>query len=721
MNAKKIMGAVLVALLAAALFVGAGAAADDGLTDKGTIYTNVEYPWLAPGLYGDAVAVAVAGTNGAYIVSGNYAADVYYNNDSVKFKLTAPTGAVLATNSQDGNVIGGKFTAGETVTFDVVLDSALNGVTYTLAFVKDGIVTNEFGNWKQTTPTAISSSVVVDTTSVASGKWGVMVQFLSGLEGDAPTFGKVYEFTVAKIGSEVTLSADTVIAGETFTIAVEAAPGKVVDVLINADYFKAVENQPGVTVKPINGKNYAEVTIGSSGTKTIGFETLTDGEVDILVYIGGTTETPKELALTITEGSVTVESDKGAYFIGEEITFSGESTINGQNIFLYIEGTNLKIQPLGDAAGYAVDADDAWEAELKIVDIDAGTYTIYAVAENVTAFKTVNNDVVIDSDGIKDALEAENAPAFDTVAVNLKQPFLTAELQSSVVAQGSDLVVTGTAESATEILWYVFGTNFFDYGIQTVKSDSTYKIEKRITADNVDAGQYFAVIQHPMYNGEFNIAPEMYPLETSKICLNTSYDARNGGDLLFTVSLRQTANAAEALCQALDSENIDDIYVKASFIVAAPTATMNPIPSEVAKGTKIAVSGTTNLAPGSAITVQMLSTAFTAVPKDAVNSASFIALTTKVADDGTWEVTFDTTGLNIDEYTITATAGQFVSTAKVNVVEAAPEQPDTPDTPDVPDTPDTPDTPDVPETPGFGALAALAGLGAVAVLLLRRE
>ena len=48
MNAKKIMGAVLVALLAAALFVGAGAAA---ITDKGTYFayqddiTGLEGVW----------------------------------------------------------------------------------------------------------------------------------------------------------------------------------------------------------------------------------------------------------------------------------------------------------------------------------------------------------------------------------------------------------------------------------------------------------------------------------------------------------------------------------------------------------------------------------------------------------------------------------------------------------------------------------------------------
>ena len=235
------------------------------------------------------------------------------------------------------------------------------------------------------------------------------------------------------------------------------------------------------------------------------------------------------------------------------------------------------------------------------------------------------------------------------------------------------------------------------------------------------AGQYFAVFQHMMYDGKFNIwandtsGKVYYAPTTSDGTLDTA-------KVIFNVNDRQTANAAQALCDALDNQDIDDMYVKASFIVAAGTSIINPIPEEITKGSELTISGTTTGHVGDIVTVEMLSTAFAAVPKETVGSASFIALTTKVAEDGTWEVTFDTSGLNVDEYTVSVAVGALdgATTTKINVVEGA-ETPDTPDTPDVPDTPDTPDTPTEPETPGFGALAALAGLGAVAVLLLRRE
>ncbi|MBO5119490.1 PGF-CTERM sorting domain-containing protein, partial [Methanocorpusculum sp.] len=194
------------------------------------------------------------------------------------------------------------------------------------------------------------------------------------------------------------------------------------------------------------------------------------------------------------------------------------------------------------------------------------------------------------------------------------------------------------------------------------------------------------------------------------------------------VQERQTANAAQALCDALDSQNIDDMYVKASFFVVGKdeSFTISEIPTTIAQGETLTISGVSTANADGTVTVEMISTAFAAVPKETVGSAAFIAVSTKVADDGTWEITMDTSDLNVDEYSlkvaVTPVNGETETwkNVNINVVEGA-DTPDTPDTPDVPDTPDTPDTPTEPETPGFGALAALAGLGAVAVLLLRRE
>ena len=167
------------------------------------------------------------------------------------------------------------------------------------------------------------------------------------------------------------------------------------------------------------------------------------------------------------------------------------------------------------------------------------------------------------------------------------------------------------------------------------------------------------------------------------------------------------------------------MYVKYSFFVVGEDESfvINAIPETIAKGTTLVISGVDTANAEETVLVEMISTAFAAVPKDTVGSAAFNTVSTEIADDGTWEVTLDTSDLNVDEYSLkvaVSNSDKPWKNTKINVVEGA-ETPDTPDTPDVPDTPDTPDTPTEPETPGFGALAALAGLGAVAVLLLRRE
>ena len=224
----------------------------------------------------------------------------------------------------------------------------------------------------------------------------------------------------------------------------------------------------------------------------------------------------------------------------------------------------------------------------------------------------------------------------------------------------------------------------------------------------MSAGQYFMVVQHPMYDEVFNVAPFFQGSQNYFITMNASGEATATSPVVVDVFGRQKANAAQALCDNLDSENVDDMYVKLSFVVGAPHSVINPIPTEIVKGEKFTVSGTTNVGEGEVVTVEMLSTAFAAVPKSTVGSASFISLVTKTDENGNWEVTFDTTGLNVDEYTVTAAVEALGSaaTAKINVIEGAPV---------------TPEQPTELETPGFGALAALAGLGAVAVLLLRRE
>ena len=695
MNAKKIMGAVLVALLAAALFVGAGAADDQ---TKGAVIfvyqqsTGLEGTWTNGANTVTFVNGAITGTD---IVEGVYSK----GDDTITVKY--PTATITATATEAGktyNVIGGVYYQGDALTVNAYpANSTVGYVGYYVTLpngVSEKVATADIGNYFNGKATGeYKIQAILDGTDFVAD---TPANFLVGKD--------VFSFTVLKDGDAIiSAAADTIIESDVLTVTITGQPG--VAYTLN---FPGFTLESSGLVTPETSSDLAnkklDFIMSNTGKAVVYLKAGTNtGEFTLTLKATGADDVTVDVE--ILEGEITAETDKAAYFIGEDVTLSGTNT-GKADLYFYIEGTNFPLAPIAGIVT-SVESDGTWEQEFTYADfkgvykkkLDAGTYTIYVSTANKAG-----------------AFKAADLKPYTTVSVNLKQPFLTAELKTSVVALGSDLVVTGTAESASEVMVYIFGTNKFVNLTQGVKSDSTYKIEFDVEAAGLDAGQYFVVIQHPMYNEVFNIAPL-----AEGIVLNITGDATVSGDVIIKEDERQTANAAEALCQALDTQNIDDIYVKATFIVAAPTATMNPVPSEVAKGTKLTVSGTTNLAPGEIITVEMLSTAFAAVPKESVNAASFIALTTKVQDDGTWEVTFDTTGLNLDEYTVQATVGEFITTAKVNVIEGAPVTPEQPDTPVTPEQPEQPEQPTEPETPGFGALAALAGLGAVAVLLLRRE
>mgnify|MGYP003302547908 CR=1 FL=1 len=93
MNAKKIMGAVLVAFLAAALFIGAGAAADDG-KDFGTVflYQNTTKSnivgtsiGLADGIWNGENGASITVTDGVVYPGANFVVGTYkYNGIQIK-------------------------------------------------------------------------------------------------------------------------------------------------------------------------------------------------------------------------------------------------------------------------------------------------------------------------------------------------------------------------------------------------------------------------------------------------------------------------------------------------------------------------------------------------------------------------------------------------------------------------------------------------------------
>jgi PGF-CTERM protein len=512
---------------------------------------------------------------------------------------------------------------------------------------------------------------------------------------------------------------------------------------------------------------YANVTLDQTGTRTVQFTTTNwtkaqQYTVRVEQLFAGTTGYKyDEVNVQVQQGAVTiVAAGSQSYYLGEEVQFSGTNT-ESSTTYLFITGPNLATQGAdiwstnprygGSGSNYGVlngNASDfqaisvngdntwSWQWGTQAVALDAGTYTVYAVS------------------GPFDANDLQNV-AYGTVSIVIKAPFVSATASQSTVAQGDPVYITGTAQGQPTLgvkIW-ILGKNYALVASQAVNSDSSFSYKLQgTTTQNMAAGQYFIVVQHPMENGVFDV----YTADATGNPVSTIgsgnvyvYTTGPGGSTTNSPGLDfqltgsgslQGANAAEALVEAINSANVDDTYTKLQLLVETPVITINTIGDHYV-GDKFTITATTNLAVGDNVLFTVYSSSFQ--PTDKTQSGEFSGAS------GTVQVTQGTNGLNAlsfnvdastfkpDEYLVTATnqgvatSVQATGTALFNVLQASAQTA----TPTVVATVTTAAAPTTvatqmattvaptktPTQPGFGALVAVIGLGAVALLVVRRH
>jgi trimeric autotransporter adhesin len=500
-----------------------------------------------------------------------------------------------------------------------------------------------------------------------------------------------------------------------------------------------------------NGTDYyASVTLDNSGTRTVGWTTNQDTK-DYTYTIHVERSDPAnnsgsdrqfksdEVDIAVTKGSVTITaSGNQQYYLGQEILLSGTNS-ETDSTYLYITGPNLPtsggqmsdpttvVQP-GDPTTFSpqdVQEDNTWSYKWQTADlnIDAGTYTVYAVSTPVTRDNLVN-------------------ARYATLAVTIQKPYLSATASQSVVASGDSLYIRGTAggQPTQGVAIWIMGTNFISYATQSVNADGTFEYEvPEGTTAGMAAGQYFVIVQHPMYNNRFDVFPDN---PNSPVDVLGAYPVY--GNTLFAVDgpgSLQGSDAAEALIQALNNPAVDDTYTKLQFLVEIPKITVLPI-GDKQVGDKFTIQGTTNLAVDDQVLVEVVSSSFQ--PTDKTQSGEFSGSTGTVkvvaGTNGlnTWSFPVDASSFKPDEYIcqvqgITVTGAQASTT--FNVADYQPTTVPTtvpatvPQTTIVPVTtvakvtapPTTIPTPSPTAQPGFGALIAVVSLGAVGFLIVRRH
>jgi hypothetical protein len=508
---------------------------------------------------------------------------------------------------------------------------------------------------------------------------------------------------------------------------------------------------------------YAQVRLSTSGTRTVEFTTTSNTKAQkytvrveannfglglgntTVAYLNGQFK-GDEVDVKVEKGAVTiVAAGDQSYYLGEEIKLSGTNT-ESTSTYLFIIGPNLpanggvltnpkiavipEINLPADAGKWNsvtadVLADNTWSYKwgTSAVDLDAGTYTIYAVS------KPYNQDSTLLAQA-----------AYGTVSIIIKKPFVSATASQSTVAQGDKIFITGSAEGQpSSVAIWILGKNFAVKQTETVNSDGTFRYEvKQDTTKSMYSGQYFVVVQHPMMNGIYDIdwagAPAEYVYDYGLASSGTS--GLTGAISLFKIlgsGSLQGSDAAEALVQGINQPYIDDTYTKLQFLVEQPLITIVPI-GDKHVGDKFTIVSATNLAVDDEILVQVYSSSFKPTQKSQSGEFSGATGTVRVqkGEIGLNKILFDVDSSTFkpDEYIVTedAVIQEATGTALFNVIYGA----STPEptkvvevvVPTMATTGPTPlqnpvSTPT--KSPGYGALIALTGLGVIAFIVVRRN
>ena len=547
-------------------------------------------------------------------------------------------------------------------------------------------------------------------------------------------------FEVTSGALAITSNKDTVVRNNPFTVTVtgESKTRYALNVSGTGDRPMIIDGQTAVK---LGGGYSAEIETNAGGTASIEFNTTNVGTKTYTIKVETISkDLSDEVKVKVEAGSVTITtSGTGTYYIGEEITLSGTNTDNPNNVYLFMTGPNLAsngvnlthLGPVtsddrGSFTTATVEADDTWSKKWNTATLalDAGSYTIYAVSKD------------------KDKSDLSDAK-YATASVSLRTGFISATTSGATVAKGDKLVISGTAQGNPDFVYvWIFGKNYYgDFGAldvrdASVESDGSFEVElDSADTEELAGGQYFVIVQHPMGGTvPFILAAGQHA--AGSIVWDDATGPTPGqiwGATINPVTLTslQAPAAATALINALDSPNIPDTYVKLTFVVEEPQLFIDPISTKEA-GSKFTITGTTNLAVGGTLVIDVTSAAFQPGAKteaSAFSGTGGSAIIEKGDGMNKWSFEVDATDFKPDQYIVTVESieARTTATALFDMVEAT-EKPTTPPaevtTPPAGETTTPPaaeTTTEPAPTPGFGALVALAGLGAVAFLVLRRK
>jgi hypothetical protein len=265
--------------------------------------------------------------------------------------------------------------------------------------------------------------------------------------------------------------------------------------------------------------------------------------------------------------------------------------------------------------------------------------------------------------------------AMPAYAVEL-EPVGSGSPKTVTIANGDSVYIHGvaTGHPRNGLQLWIISHNYLKVTTLSVNDDNTYLYElKPADTQNLASGEYFFLVQHPMMNGQFDV---YYDPSTGKI-INRQLDGGKGMEI-FTISgsgSLQGPDSALALVNAINSQNIDDLFATYSFYISPPNAFINPIGDHYV-GDKFTISGSTNLAAGDELMVEITSSSFGPTKKSEGGEFSGSSGVVKVVEGSGgynhWSYDVDATGFRPDEYIVKVSGilQDVTGSSYFNIIEA---------------------------------------------------
>ena len=292
-------------------------------------------------------------------------------------------------------------------------------------------------------------------------------------------------------------------------------------------------------------------------------------------------------------------------YIGDDVVLSGTAQPSS-SIYFYLVSESAgiafsQVEADGNVLSAAVDQTGSWSVTIpgsELYDesnlpLSHKQYTLY-----LTYLSSAESASVI---------EDSDTP-WRIFNFDIGVPFLSAN-EISDFELGSTIITTGGAYGADSIVYYLFNQNGVIFGnVETTESEG-YTISIPTTSETFTPGQYWMVIQHPMFDGKFNINPVINDSAENSVDIVLEHPAGNltTPGTLFTVPTISGKDAVDELEFAISElKNMDTCVVLPFHITPNTHGTSLSIgvrDNVLTQGQTLELDGETTLPAGTNLTL----------------------------------------------------------------------------------------------------------------------